>query len=109
MTTIRESIERSGESVDRLRDLALAAFRGGDSKNGWKASRRVLRMEPGCIRSIHNLALDSYKHGQLKLAAGWVSKGLERHPQDEDLRRLRVRLWIRICLRKLSLGVRSER
>ena len=106
MTTARESIERSGQSNDRLRNLALAAFRSGHSEIGWKASRRVLRLEPGCIRSIHNLALSSLESGRYRLAAGWISRGLACHPGDEDLRRLRVRLWTRICLRKILPGSR---
>ncbi len=108
MTTVRECIERSGVSVERLRGLALAAFRSGHPREGWKASRRVLRMEPGCIRSIHNLALASFKQERFQLAAGWLSKGLEHHPHDEDLRRLRVRLWIKICLARLGIRSRSE-
>jgi hypothetical protein len=36
----------------------------------------------------------------MRIAAGWISRGLRIDPHDDGLRRLRVRLWVRRVLRK---------
>ena len=45
------------------------------SRVGRAASRRVLRHDPMCIASIHNLALVSLLEGHLSEAAGWIARG----------------------------------
>ncbi|MFK7960161.1 MAG: tetratricopeptide repeat protein [Phycisphaerales bacterium] len=77
-----------------LRRLALARFRRGDIDGGCAAARRVLRHDPTCIASMHNLALSALNVGQLPVAAGWISRGLQTDRQDLGLRRLRMRLLI---------------
>ncbi len=82
------------KNVSVLRKLALARFHNGDTSGGVTASRRVLRYEPKCIASIHNLALASLNSGQIRLAAGWIARGLRVDRHDDGLRRLRMRLWL---------------
>lgn len=89
-----EIAARDHQTADMLRLLALARFRAGDRDGGAAASRRVLRLEPDCIRSIHNLALAALEQNRPRLAAGWISRGLALKPHDSELRRLRVRLWL---------------
>lgn len=84
----------AGQTADLLRRLALARFRCGDLAAGAAASREVLRLEPNCVRSIHNLALAALEQHQPRVAAGWVRSGLNIDPHDVGLRRLRVRVWI---------------
>jgi tetratricopeptide (TPR) repeat protein len=79
--------------ADMLRDLALAYFRCGDVDRGTATSRRVLRMQPDCIRSVHNLALAALEAGQTRLAAGWIARGMRVDRHDVGIRRLRMRLW----------------
>lgn len=97
----RRGIDRSCDPV-LLRRLAWARFLGGDHDGGAAASRRVLRFDPDCLASMHNLALVALEAGQLRLAAGWISRGLRVDRHDPGIRRLRVRLtwagvraWVR--------------
>jgi tetratricopeptide (TPR) repeat protein len=76
-----------------LRKLANARFRSGEVAGGVAASRRVLRLDPTCTASIHNLALAALEAGQLRVAAGWIGRGLRVNRHDDGLRRLRMRLW----------------
>ena len=85
-----------GETASRLRELALAKFNAGDRAGGVAASRRVLRLDPRCVRSMHNLALSAIEDGRLRTAAGWISRGLQIDRHDEGLRQLRGRLCIEI-------------
>lgn len=79
--------------VGLIRKLAVARFRSGDVDGGVAASRRVLRFEP-CASAYHNLALAALEAGQLRTAAGWISRGLRLHRHDDGLRRLRMQLWL---------------
>ena len=99
----------AGETPDLLRQLALARFRAGDREGGAAASRRVLRHEPACIRSMHNLALAALQRNQLRLAAGWIRRGMQVNRHDDGLRRLRMRLWmstVRDRMRRATGAVR---
>ncbi len=82
------------ESPALLRKLAIARFRSGDTAGGVAASRRVLRFDPNCVASIHNLALAALRAGQLRIAAGWVGRGLRVDRHDDGLRRLRMKTWL---------------
>jgi tetratricopeptide (TPR) repeat protein len=101
-----------GETPDLLRQLALARFRAGDREGGSAISRRVLRLEPQCLRSMHNLALAALQEGRIRTAAGWVWRGLRINRHDADMRRLRVRvlvglvkeLWRRVLRRQRATG-----
>ena len=96
-------IDEEGESVESLRRLALARYRSGDRDGGTAASRRVLRLQPDCVVSLHNLALAALEERRLRIASGWISRGLAVNRQDDGLRRLRVRLW----LAAFGFGVRD--
>jgi tetratricopeptide (TPR) repeat protein len=78
--------------VKSLRLLAVALFTNDKIDNGASVSRKVLRLEPTCIASMHNLALASMKNNRFRSAWGWVRRGLRQDPLDNDLRRLRSRL-----------------
>jgi len=86
--------QRRCETPTLLRKLAFARFRAGDAAGGVAASRRVLRFDPKCVASIHNLALAALEAGQLRVAAGWVGRGLRVDRHDDGLRRLRMRTWL---------------
>ena len=90
----KQAIEASAESPDLLRKLALARFRAGDREGGVKASRRVLRDDARCLVSMHNLALAALEQRRIRLAAGWIDRGLRIDRHDDGLRRLRMRLWL---------------
>ncbi|MBT4530892.1 MAG: tetratricopeptide repeat protein [Phycisphaerae bacterium] len=75
-----------------LRLLAISLFSSGNIDEGAAVSRKVLRFDPKCIPSIHNLALAAVKDDRYRAAWGWVRRGLRVDPLDNDLRRLRSRL-----------------
>lgn len=78
--------------VQWLKLLALSLFADGKVDDGAAVSRKVLRFEPNCVASIHNLALAAMKNERYRSAWGWVRRGLSIDPIDNDLRRLRSRL-----------------
>jgi len=91
---ILEHALTESKTAELFRQLALARFRAGDRNAGSAASRRALRLDPTCIRSIHNLALAAWQLGKLRIAAGWVQRGLAINRHDDGLRRLRIRVWL---------------
>lgn len=88
------ALQHEPDHHDLLRQLALARFRSGDREGGTAVSRRVLRLDPECLRSMHNLALSALEEGRIRTAAGWVWRGLHVNRHDADLRRLRVRVLL---------------
>lgn len=91
-----------GETSDLLRQLALARYRSGDRIGGAAASRRVLRHDRSCVRSMHNLALAAMEQQRIAVASGWIYRGLKINRHDEGLRRLRIRLWVSLAKHGLS-------
>jgi tetratricopeptide (TPR) repeat protein len=87
-------IDRVGETPDMLRHLALARFQSGNHAGGVVISRRVIRMDPTCVSSMHNLALAALREDRLLTAAGWIRRGLRVDRYDDGLRRLRMRVWL---------------
>ena len=75
-----------------LRMFAVALFASENVDEGAAMSRKVLRIDPTCIASMHNLALAAVKNNRYRSAWGWVKRGLTQDPLDNDLRRLRSRL-----------------
>lgn len=106
-------MERCGESAALMRKLALASFLAGDRAGGIAASRRVLRLDPRCVTAMHNLALAALEEDRLRVAAGWIRRGLRIDRHDEGLRRLRIRLWLtwlgRATARPWAIGRRRRR
>lgn len=88
-----EATEQSGESPELLRQLALAKFKAGDRDGGAAVSRRVIRLDPACVKSMHNLALAALEEDRLLTASGWINRGLRVDRHDDELRRLRIRVW----------------
>jgi tetratricopeptide (TPR) repeat protein len=96
-TTLLEPLQKTiaddnSLKVKYLRLLALSLFDSGSIDEGAAISRKVLRFEPDCVSSIHNLALAAMKNNRYRSAWGWVRRGLTVDPLDNDLRRLRSRL-----------------
>lgn len=85
-------VESNPLKVKCLRLLALSLFASGNIDDGAAISRKVLRFDPSCIASIHNLALAAMSNNRYRSAWGWVRRGLSVDPLDNDLRRLRSRL-----------------
>jgi hypothetical protein len=69
----------------------------GETAGGITISRRVLRQEPTCIRSMHNLSVAAMEEGRFMSAFIWAKRGLAENPLDPGLRRLRSRLWTRLA------------
>lgn len=82
------------QQAELLRRMAWARFEIDDVAGGVACSRRVLRLEPRCVASIHNLALAALQEKRLEIAAGWVNRGLRVNRHDDGLRRLRIRVWV---------------
>ncbi len=98
----RSAVALVGNDADLYRSLALSCFRAGDLEGGVAASRRVVRLDPDCIRSIHNLALAALDRGQLQVAGGWIGRGMASDRHDVGIRRLRMRLWFALLRRSLA-------
>ena len=94
------------EDPGLLRIFAVARFRSGDIDGGVTAARRVLRFDPTCVVSMHNLALTALQAGQIQVAGGWVSRGLRIERNDDDLRRLRARVWVAWARERVGGGLR---
>ena len=85
------------EDLPVLRRLAVARYRMGDRAGGIAISRRLLRMDPKCLRSMHNLSVAAMEEERFMSAFIWAKKGLAEDPLDPGLRRLRSRLWTRLA------------
>jgi Tfp pilus assembly protein PilF len=90
--------------ADLYRILALAHFQAGERDRGVVASRRALRLDRRCIRSMHNLALAALEADRLVIADGWIRRGLAVDRHDIGLRRLRMRLWTASVLSAVRTG-----
>jgi len=91
-----DAVTERGDDPELLRRLALAKFKSGDRDGGATASRRVIRLDPTCIKSMHNLALAALEEDRIITAAAWVSRGLRINGHDDGLRRLRMRVWLAV-------------
>ena len=105
---LRLSVEGGRGDADGFRSLALACFRCGRHEHGVAASRRAARLDPACIRSVHNLALAALEQGRLEIAAGWIARGLKISRHDVGIRRLRMRLWSALARRRIRKGLGLE-
>ncbi|MFM7135352.1 MAG: tetratricopeptide repeat protein [Planctomycetota bacterium] len=94
-----------GSDKDLLRIGARIALATGDLREGRARSRRLLRLEPGSIPAIHNLALIALERRAFGLSAAWLAKGLALAPTDAGLRKLRTLWW----WRRATRGARGRR
>ncbi len=93
LETLRTNLDDSDPmKLTLLRILAVTLFASEKIDDGAAVSRKVLRIDPSCISSMHNLALAAVKNNRYRSAWGWVKRGLRQDPLDNDLRRLRSRL-----------------
>ena len=83
------------EDLDVLRQLAACRYRLGDRCGGIAISRRILRQDPTCLRSLHNLALAALADRRFVMCFNWLRRGLAIDPTDRGLRRIRSRLFTR--------------
>ena len=86
-------VDRDPEDLETQRRLAACRYRLGDRVGGVAISRRILRRDPGCIRSLHNLALAALEDRRFVTCFNWLRRGLSVAPTDRGLRRLRSRLY----------------
>ncbi len=86
--------EANADDEDALRLLALSRYRSGDQRGGMMVSRKVLRKDPNCLSSIHNLAFGALQRKRYRIASAWIKRGLRISQGDEGLRRIRLRLWL---------------
>jgi tetratricopeptide (TPR) repeat protein len=93
---LEQTLPRAETSPEILRMLSACRFRSGDRSGGSLLSRRVLRLEPNCVRSMHNLAFSALEEDRLISATRWVNRGLRIDSHDAGLRRVRSRVWARI-------------
>lgn len=105
--------EEAPDDPEALRLLALARYSSGDTRGGMIISRRIIRLDPGCRISMHNLAFAALQRRRFGISWEWVRRGLRRHPGDEGLRRIRLRIlfdatagrfhkWLERCLTEKS-------
>lgn len=88
-------LERVGsDRPEILRLRSYVRFRVGDIEGGTAEARELLRREPACVVSMHNLALAAIARGDFRTAAAWISRGMRIDRHDPGLRRLRVRLVV---------------
>jgi len=92
-TVLERAIELHGEQPLVLQKLALARLRTGELDLGTATCRRALRLGGDVCICSYNLALAAMYQGRLVEAGGWLKRGLRHQPEDEGLRRLRMRLW----------------
>ncbi len=104
-----QAISHHDQDVQLWLNLARARFRAGDRVAGAAASRRVVRLDGRCIVAIHNLALAALEDGRLRLAAGWIARGLCVDRHDHGLRRLRMKLYLTWLGRALTPPPRRGR
>lgn len=90
---LQQAIKKQDDDPELWMNLARAHFSNGDRSGGSAASRRVIRLDSVCVIAIHNLALAALEEGRLRLAAGWISRGLKVDHHDHGLRRLRMKLY----------------
>jgi hypothetical protein len=93
LETVLASLEDDDpQKIKCLRVLAVSLFASDKIDQGAGVSRKILRMDPTCVASMHNLALSAVKNNRYRSAWGWVRRGLAQDPLDNDLRRLRSKL-----------------
>ncbi|NBX31361.1 MAG: hypothetical protein EBR07_01325 [Planctomycetes bacterium] len=91
---IPEFVKLHTAEPDAWRALARARFESNDIAGGREASLQVLKLDPKCALSHHNLALAALRTGDLAGASSWVRRGLALARTDEGLRRLRSRVLL---------------
>ena len=81
------------DDAEVLRLAARVALERGDLRTGRALSRRLLRIEPGSIVAIHNLALVSLTRRRFGPAWEWIRRGRAIDAGDLGIKKLRS-LWV---------------
>jgi tetratricopeptide (TPR) repeat protein len=103
----------AGEVFKRLVDIdpehlpgrlnrAVACFELGQYDPGIAACRAVLRRQGDNRTALYNLAVAYERRGQYLHALHWVRRGLQTHPAEPDLLRLRFRVVARMMWNRMS-------
>jgi tetratricopeptide (TPR) repeat protein len=88
-------LRESPTSHKALHGLSVAALESERFEDGIDAAKRALEYRPSFVPAMHNLALAYYRQGQYIRARYWLTQALRHDPDDEQLRRLRLRLRVR--------------
>lgn len=88
-------LEQHPTSHKALHGLSVAALKNEDYEAGIDAAKQALEYRPSFVPAMHNLALAYYRQRQYIRARYWLTQGLRHDPDDEQLRRLRLRLRLR--------------
>jgi len=75
--------------------LSVSALEDGKFDEGIEAAKKSLEYRPNFVPAMHNLVLAYYRQGQYIRARYWLTQALRHEPDDEQLRRLRLRLRLR--------------
>lgn len=75
--------------------LSVSALEDGKYGEGIDAAKKSLEYRPSFVPAMHNLVLAYYRQGQYIRARYWLTQALRHEPDDEQLRRLRLRLRVR--------------
>ena len=74
--------------------LALAKYKNGNYDSGSLISKKILEDDPECLSSYFNLGLAAMKKKSYSEALSWTQKGLKIEPNEDSLRRLRMRIYL---------------
>jgi tetratricopeptide (TPR) repeat protein len=92
------------DDVEIMRLGARLSLAHGDFREGRARARRLLRLLPGSIDALHNLALLAIQRGEFEVAEAWLARGRAAHPTDTELKKLRTLLWWKRALRAMRLA-----
>ena len=92
------------DDVEVMRLGARLSLAHGDFREGRARARRLLRLLPGSIDALHNLALLAIQRGEFEVAEAWLARGRAAHPTDAELKKLRTLLWWKRALRAMRLA-----
>jgi Flp pilus assembly protein TadD len=84
--------ERRPDHAHSRHLLSAALFETGDRTGGMEEARRVLRIDPRFVASLHNLAMACIHEHQWKRARYWLREARRIDPDDAAIRRLRLAL-----------------
>jgi superkiller protein 3 len=121
-SVLRMLLTRRRNDVRGRHLLSVAYFEMGRRDLGMREARRVLRLDPRYVPTIHNLALAHFDEGQWLRARSLVRRARLIDPDDASLRRLHIQLragarssppeggnWRERCARKIVPALRPAR
>ncbi len=91
----KKLIDIESDDADAWHQLAVSQFMLEQVQAGMDASRQAIRLNPGNVAAIHNLALALVQQQQWARARYWVRRAVRVDSDDASLRRLRLNLRLR--------------